>query len=192
MQEIGTWTTSEGSMSATLQFESEIGEDDAQELPKWASGALSGALGGAATGAAAGPWGALIGAAAGATIGGVTAATQPEPPKTPPPPKAPPAKAPPAKAPPTAKAPAPPPTQGGTAGPGAVAQQTAIRALQQFAAAVPALMQLIAAGTGVRKEATESDAGSSEAADEFAATESLETDEWDSYSADEGAWTIHE
>jgi hypothetical protein len=187
MQEIGTWTTSEGSMSATLQFESEIGEDDAQELPKWASGALSGALGGAATGAAAGPWGALIGAAAGATIGGVTAATQPEPPKTPPPPKAPPT----AKAPP-AKAPSPPPAQAGTAGTAAVAQQSAIRALQQFAAAVPALIQLVAAGTGARKEAMGSDAGSSEAADEFAAIENLETDEWGSYSADEGAWTIHD
>jgi hypothetical protein len=193
MQEIGTWTTSEGSMSATLQFESEIGEDDAQELPKWASGALSGALGGAATGAAAGPWGALIGAAAGATIGGVTAATQPEPPKTALPPKAPPpATASPAKAPPTAKAAAPPPAQAGTPGTAGVAQQSAIRALQQFAAAVPALIQLVAAGTGARKEAMGSDAGSSETADEFAASESLETDEWSSYSADEGAWTIHE
>jgi hypothetical protein len=46
MQEIGTWTSAEGTVSATLQLESEIGEDAAgQEIPKWASGALSGALG---------------------------------------------------------------------------------------------------------------------------------------------------
>jgi hypothetical protein len=174
MQEIGTWTTAEGTVEATLQLESEVADDDsAQELPKWASGALSGAAGGAATGAVAGPWGALIGAAAGAALGGAAAAAEPPPPKTPPPPKA-----------------APRPAGKATAPVGGDSRASAIRALQQFAAAVPALIQLVAASGAPGGGAKRSEFGDSDGAGEFAPTdESLEGEYWARASEYEGAWT---
>jgi len=170
-QEIGMWTTAEGTVGATLQLESEVTDDDsAQELPKWASAALSGAAGGAATGAVAGPWGALIGAAAGAALGGAAAASEPPP----------------------AKAPAPPPPAGtAAASVGGGSRGNAIRALQQFAAAVPALIQLLAASGAPGAGAKRSEFGDSEGTGQFAPTdESLEGDEWTSASEYEGAWTI--
>lgn len=180
MQELGTWTTSEGTVSATLTLESEITDDGTgQELPKWASGALSGALGGAATGAAAGPWGALIGAAAGATIGGVTAATAPPPPKTPQQPKTPP---PAMSAPPPVSA-TPSPSDGGPQG-------NAILALQQFAAAVPALIQLVAASGAAGKGVKPSEFSDADGIAEFVSDENLGINEWTSASESEGAWTI--
>jgi hypothetical protein len=176
MQEIGTWTTSEGTISATLVLESEMPDDaSGQELPGWVSGALSGALGGAATGAAAGPWGALVGAAAGATIGGVAAATAPPPPKTPPP----------------AGAPSSPPPAPTTAGaPAGATQSNAILALQQFAAAMPALIQLVAASGATAKAGKPSELSDSEGFAEFVSEENLGIDEWTSASEDQGAWTI--
>ena len=175
MQEIGMWTTSEGTVSAVLEFDSELADDaDGQELPKWASGALSGALGGAATGAAAGPWGALIGAAAGATIGGVAAATQPKQPAQP------------AQTTMPVGKPAPPQPGGTPQGTQAVSQRdNAILALQQFAAAVPALVQLVASGGPAKSGAKPESTGES-----LSAQEGFEAYEWASYSADEGAWTV--
>jgi hypothetical protein len=174
MQEIGTWTTSEGTVSATLVLDSEIDDVSAQELPGWASGALSGALGGAATGAAAGPWGALVGAAAGATIGGVAAATAPAPPKTPPP-----------------GAPSSPQSApGGSSAPVGGARSSAIQALQQFAAAVPALIQLVAASGAPAKTGKPSELSDSDGIAEFVSEENLGIDEWTTASEDEGAWTI--
>jgi hypothetical protein len=173
MQELGTWTTSEGTVSATLVLESEIGDDGTgQELPKWASGALSGALGGAATGAAAGPWGALIGAAAGATIGGVTAATAPPPPRTPP------------------AANAPPPVSATPSPSGGGQQSNAILALQQFAAAVPALIQLVAASGAAGKGVKPSEVSDADGIAEFVSDENLAINEWTSASESEEAWTI--
>lgn len=181
MQELGTWTTSEGTVSATLILESEMSDDGTgQELPKWASGALSGALGGAATGAAAGPWGALIGAAAGATIGGVAAATAPPPPKTPPP----------ANAPPPANVPSAPPPVSATPSPSDGGQQgNAILALQQFAAAVPALIQLVAASRAAGKGVKPSEFSDADGIAEFVSDENLAINEWTSAS-ESGAWTI--
>jgi hypothetical protein len=180
MQEIGTWTTAEGTVTATLQLESEIGDDAAgPELPAWASGALSGALGGAASGAAAGPWGALIGAGVGAAVGGATAATAPKPP---PPPKPPPS----AASTPPASPPSAPASDSGS-------RTTAIQALQQFAAAVPALIQLVAASRAAPAGTKPSESWAADGTGELIAPEgAIEADEWTSYSEYEGAWTVHD
>lgn len=178
MQEIGTWTTEEGTVSAMLVLESEMPDDvSAQELPGWVSGALSGALGGAVTGAGGGPWGMVAGAAAGATIGGVTAATATKPPSAP--------------APGTPPSSPPPPADATSAPPAGGAQGHAILALQQFAAAVPALIQLVAASGAAAKPVKKSEFGDSDGRTEFVSTdESFESDEWTFASEQEGAWTI--
>lgn len=151
MQEIGVWTTAEGTVAATLDYE----DVDEFGLPKWASGALQGAAAGATTGLAAGPYGALIGGIAGAAIGGVTSAT--------------------AKPPPKSDAPKPGGAKSAPAGGpvGGSSNTAVIQALQQFAAAVPSLIQIVAgASGGKRPEATGVDG---EAA---FATESAAADEW--------------
>jgi hypothetical protein len=174
MQEIGTWTTSEGTVSATLVLDSEIDDVSAQELPGWASGALSGALGGAATGAAAGALGSTCGrrgrrdhrgrgrrhragaaedAAAGRTILTTVCAR-------------------------------------GSSAPVGGARSSAIQALQQFAAAVPALIQLVAASGAPAKTGKPSELSDSDGIAEFVSEENLGIDEWTTASEDEGAWTI--
>jgi hypothetical protein len=193
MQEIGVWTTEEGTVTASLQLESEITEDvSAEELPKWVGGALTGALGGATVGAAAGPWGALIGAAAGATLGGAAAAAEPPPP---PPPKPPRASA------PAARPPAPAASASASAG----ARADTALVLQQLAAALPALIQLAAStapastapastappSTAPAAGPKESDVWSGDGTSEVAPMdESLELEEWTLASETEGAWTI--
>jgi phage tail tape-measure protein len=164
MQDIGTWTTAEGTVNATLEYEAD--DLSEQELPGWVSGALSGALGGAATGAAAGPWGALAGAATGAVLGGAAAAAAP----SAPPPSAP------APAPSTGAPAAPPPSPQAGA-PANSTKATAIQALQQFAAAVPALIQLVAASGGTAKT-KESEFNEIDGLDEFISAENLAIDEW--------------
>jgi hypothetical protein len=146
----------------------------AQELPAWASGALTGALGGAATGSVAGPWGMLAGAATGAVLGGATAASAPKPPA-------------PGTTTPGTSTPTPASTASGA--PAGGAQSTAIQALQQFAAAIPALIQVVAASNTAKpgKPAEFSDA---QAFAEFVSDENLAIDEWTAVSAEEGAWTI--
>ena len=152
MQEIGVWTTAEGTVAATLDYEDGGGEFG---LPKWASGALQGAAAGATTGLAAGPYGALIGGIAGAAIGGVTSAT--------------------AKPPPKSDAPKPGAAKTAPAGgPAGGSSNTAvIQALQQFAAAVPSLIQIVAgASGGKRAEGAGADGESA------FATEGAAADEW--------------
>jgi hypothetical protein len=134
IQELGVWTTAEGSSVARLQLESEEG------IPSWASGALQGAATGAATGAAAGPYGALIGAVAGAGLGAAAAATAPS---------TPPSSTTASK--PAASAPQP-------AADGSRAK--AIQALQQFASVVPVLVQIVASSGG--KESGPGENGSRE------------------------------
>jgi hypothetical protein len=166
MQEIGVWVTDAGTVEATLETVSD-GVDE-WSLPSWASGALQGAAAGALTGAAAGPYGALIGAAAGGALGAASAATAPPP--------APPSAGTPAPKPDAAKPGAVKPTAkpGGDAG-----RAQAVQALQQFAAAVPVLVQLIAGGSG-GKEVDTGDGGLSES---FEAAE-----EWGPESF-QGTWT---
>jgi hypothetical protein len=173
MQEIGTWTTAEGTVSATLTLESNVDDVGAQELPNWVSGALTGALGGAATGSVAGPWGALAGAATGAVLGGASAASAPKPPATPP-----------AQA---TTTPSPAPTT--SSAPAGAAQSTAIQALQQFAAAIPALIQVVAA-SNTAKPGKATELSDAEAFAEFVSDDNASIDEWTSSSQDEGAWTI--
>ncbi|SEO53030.1 hypothetical protein SAMN02990966_02200 [Rhodospirillales bacterium URHD0017] len=148
MQEIGVWTTAEGTVAATLDYEDSGGEFS---LPKWASGALQGAAAGASTGLVAGPYGALIGGVAGAAIGGITAGT--------------------AKPPPKSDAPKPAAPKG-TPTPGS-SNTAVIQALQQFAAAVPSLIQIVAGASG-SKRAEGADADGESAF----ATESAAADEW--------------
>ncbi|MEO5742065.1 MAG: hypothetical protein ABIS29_15875, partial [Vicinamibacterales bacterium] len=156
MQEIGTWTTAEGTVSATLMLESDVDEVGGQELPNWLSGAMTGALGGAATGSVAGPLGALAGAATGAVLGGATAASAPKPPATPPAPGTPTS----SPAPTTSSAPA------------GAAQSTAIQALQQFATAIPALIQVVAT-SNTAKTGKASELSDAEAFAEFVSDENL-------------------
>ena len=176
MQEIGTWTTEEGTVSAVMVLDSEIDDVSGQELPGWASGAISGALGGAATGSVAGPWGLVAGLATGAVLGGAAGATKPSPPKT---------------APPPGGAPSSPPLAPTTSGsPGAGVQSSAIQALQQFAAAVPALIQLVAASGATAKAGKPSEIGDVDGVAEFVSAENLAFDEWTMTSESEEAWTI--
>jgi len=166
MQEIGVWITEAGTVEATLETASE-GADE-WNMPSWASGALQGAAAGAMTGAAAGPYGALIGAAAGGAIGAATSAASPQP--------SPASSQAPASKPGAAKPPAKPASKPtGDAG-----RVQAVQALQQFAAVVPVLVQLIAAGSGGKEVGT---------GDGDGLTESFEADEWGPGSF-EGTWTI--
>ena len=163
MPELGVWTTAEGTTTARLQLESE------EQLPPWASGALQGAAGGAATGAVAGPYGALIGAVAGAGIGAATAATAPSAG--------------------TASSPAPSPVPAKGAAPATGPQSAGdgssrtkvIQALQQFAAIVPTLVQLVAASGGGGKEVGAAENGGSR--------ESLQEGDWGPESF-QGTWTV--
>ena len=179
MEELGVWTTAEGTTPAVLQLESD------EALPGWASGALQGALTGAATGAAAGPYGALIGLVAGAGLGAAMGATAPA------------AAAPaPSAAPAAAAAPAPAASPAiAAASPSQVAgdgsnRTKAVLVLQQFAAVMPALVQLVAAsggsggggsGTGGGKEFAPGDNG--------AGRESLLESDWGP-EVFQGTWSI--
>lgn len=160
MQELGVWSTAEGTTAARLQLESE------EEWPAWASGALKGAAAGAATGAAAGPYGAIIGAVAGAGLGAAAGAAAPAPGAG------------------SSPAPSAPPAKGGAAPAaqpaGDANRARAVQALQQFAAAVPILVQLVAAGGGSGKESAPGENGQGR--------ESLEGSEWGPESF-QGTWT---
>lgn len=163
MQEIGTWTSTSGTVGAVLEFESDTVDGTGAEMPGWLSGALKGAAAGAATGMAAGPYGALVGAAAGGAIGAATASASP--------PK------PPASAPSSASAPsqsAPKPAGSGQS----AAQANVIQALQQFAAVIPSLVQLVAT-TGKAKEIDVSSDGA----------ESTDDASWGP-ELFEGSWTV--
>jgi phage tail tape-measure protein len=125
MQEIGLWMTPEGTVPARMQLESTQGDVTVTELPSWASGALQGAAAGAATGLAAGPYGALIGALAGGALGAASSATAQS--------------SKPASQPPSISRPAGPRPAGASRN-----RTQVIQALQQFAAVIPSLVQLIA------------------------------------------------
>jgi hypothetical protein len=136
MQEIGVWITEAGPVSASLEYAVQDVRGEEFQLPTWASGALQGAAAGAATGAVAGPYGALIGGALGA-LGGATTATAAPPA---------PAQSPPQQSQPAAPPKAAPSAPAGPAAPAAGAPNAAlVQALQQFAAAMPALIQIVAA-----------------------------------------------
>jgi hypothetical protein len=157
-QEIGVWTTAEGSTTAMLEVEGVLPGDE-WKIPSWVSGALQGAAAGAATGAAAGPYGALIGAAAGGAIGAATSGSAPA--------------APPAATPGSpAGAGAKPPASGDAA-----ARANVVAALQQFAAIVPTLVQLVASsGKGGKELGADGE-------------ERLEDSEWGPESF-QGSWSI--
>jgi hypothetical protein len=157
MQELGVWTTAEGTTPARLQLESE------EALPAWASGALQGAAAGAATGAAGGPYAMLFGAAVGAGLGAAAATTTPTSPS--------PAHS---AAPATGAAPTTPAAGGGSS------RAKAILALQQFAAAVPVLVQLVAASGGAKEFGAGDNGGS---------FESLQEGDWGPESF-QGTWTL--
>jgi phage tail tape-measure protein len=131
MQEIGVWTTANGTSEARLEFESEDGDVAVTELPGWVSDAVKGALAGAATGAAAGPGGALVGAVTGGALGAASGAGKP----------------------------APSPSSPPAGAPSDASRTNIVQALQQFAAVMPALVQLLAAGSQARKESFPGDAG---------------------------------
>lgn len=169
MQEIGTWSTQEGSSTAMLQFEAGVDDVNAQELPGWLTGALQGAAAGAMTGAAAGPYGALIGAGVGGALGAATSATAPPPASAP--------AAPQPAAPSSPSQPAAAPSAPATAGQPPDGRADVIRALQQFAAIVPTLVQLVAADGKRTKEAQDG------------AGESLEAASWDAALL-EGYWSV--
>jgi phage tail tape-measure protein len=151
MHEIGTWATASGTSEAYLDLESGDGDVAVTELPNWVGDALKGAFAGAATGAAAGPAGALVGAATGAALGAASSAGKPA-------------------------------QSSSTASTSADASRTKIvQALQQFAAVVPALVQLLAASGAARKEASIGDAGES--------FESADGSDWGPESF-QGTWTL--
>jgi hypothetical protein len=167
MQELGVWTTAEGATPARLQLESE------EELPGWASGAIQGALTGAATGAVAGPYGALIGAAAGGALGAASGASAPAGGAARP------------SAAPASKGAGP---AGGTAtttmsrpSGDAANRARAVQALQQFATAVPILVQLVAASG--RESGPGEDGGTRESLEGF------EEAEWGPESF-QGTWSV--
>jgi hypothetical protein len=170
MEEIGTWLTAEGTTPARVQLEADV---TATEMPSWASGLLQGAAGGAATGAVAGPYGALIGAVAGGAIGAAGALSQPQPQ-----PQARPAASPAAPTAPAARpAGAPSPTSAASGGSN---RAQIIVALQQFAAVIPALVQVVAATGGGRETVgTEASWGS----------ESLDAEAWGP-EAFQGTWSV--
>jgi hypothetical protein len=187
--EIGSWTTAEGTVPATLDFESQ--DVDAQELPAWVKSAGLGALTGALTGSAAGPYGALAGAVAGGALGAAGSLTKPAP--------VPPSKpaststaAPPATPTPqpTASAASPQDTTAApatAAAPTADATSTALGpALQQLATILPLLMQAAAASGGSAKGAGESFEMAAEIGVDL---EALEPSEWE-FASLEGGWTI--
>jgi hypothetical protein len=76
--------------------------------------------------------------------------------------------------------------------PAGSAQSTAaIQALQQFAAAVPALIQLVAAsGAATKPPVEKSELGDADGLAEFVSAENLAIDEWTLDSESEGSWTI--
>jgi hypothetical protein len=159
------WITAEGTIPARLELESDEGWTD------WASAALKGAAAGALTGAAGGPYGMLAGAAVGAGLGVASAAAAPT--TSTPTPSGPAPSAPRPSAPATGSAPTP------QAAGGSSNRTAAITALQQFAAAVPILVQLVASSGG--KESTFGDDGLS--------SESLQEGDWGPESF-QGTWTL--
>jgi phage tail tape-measure protein len=156
MPQIGTWTTAEGTSEARLELASEDIGINTAELPGWASDALKGAVAGAATGAAGGPFGALVGAATGGIIGAASSAGSP--------------------APAASSAAASVPKQ-----PTDASRAKAIQALQQFAAVVPALIQLLSASSQGRKESLLGEGGDSR--------EGVDASDWGPESF-KGTWTI--
>jgi hypothetical protein len=124
MHEIGVWTTATGTSEARLELEAGDGDVAATELPGWVSDALKGAVAGAVTGAAGGPGGALVGAVTGGALGAASGAGKPS----------------------------PSPSSATGAAPSDASRTNIIQALQQFAAVVPALVQLLAASSQSRKE----------------------------------------
>jgi hypothetical protein len=128
-----------------------------EELPAWASGAIKGAMTGAATGAPGGLYGLAIGGLAGATIGAATASA-------------------PAASTPTAASSTPP---GAATQPTDAHRVQVIQALQQFAAIVPTLVQLVAARAPGGKEFGKIGEGS----------ESMGDSDWGPESF-EGTWTL--
>jgi hypothetical protein len=153
MPEIGVWTTAEGTSAARLEFESEDSGGTATE--GWVD-ALKGAVAGAVTGAAGGPGGILAGALTGGVLGAASGAGKP--------------------------APAASSAAAGTAtAPGDASRTKAIQALQQFAAVMPALVQLLAASGKGGKESSTDDVGESR--------ESADASDWGPESF-QGTWTL--
>jgi hypothetical protein len=124
-----------------------------------ASGAAKGGLQGAAFGAPFGPWGAAIGAVAGAALGATTAPGS-------------------AASTPTA---APSTPAGAATQPTDANRVRAIQALQQFAAIVPTLVQLVAASAQPGKES-----GLGEVVER---NESMEALDW-GHESFKGTWTL--
>ncbi len=163
MQELGVWITAEGTTPALLVLES-----DEWSLPGWASSALKGAVGGAISGLAGGPAGMLAGAAIGAAGAAAASAGTPT------------ASSPAASG--ALAASAPPPVATAPATPaGGDGRTRVILALQQFAAVVPSLVQLVAASGGGGREFGASDDGGTR--------ESYQEGDWGPESF-QGTWTV--
>jgi len=156
MQEIGVWTTDQGTTQARLEVESSEPGVTATELPSWVSDALKGAVAGASTGAAAGPYGALIGAVAGGAVGAASSTAAPAP---------------------TASAP-----PSGQKQPADAGRARIIDALQQFAAIVPALVQVVAATGKGGKESSTAEVSNGQ--------ESVDSSDWGPEVFQQGTWSI--
>jgi len=155
MQELGLWTTDQGTTEARLELESDEPGVTTTELPAWVSDALKGAVAGATTGAAAGPYGALVGAAAGGALGAASSSGTPAP---------------------------------AVSAPGSAQKQPTdanrtkiIQALQQFAAILPALVQVLSA----------SKQGGKESIGDLSDThESVDRSDWGPEVFQQGTWTV--
>ena len=152
MPEIGVWTTPSGTSEARLELEPDQSGVAATELPSWVSDALKGAVAGAATGATGGPVGAVIGAVTGGALGAASSAAAPAAPLA--------------------------PSSGSAKQPADASRAAIIQALQQFAAIVPALVQVVSASRPGGKESAIGDVG-----------ESADTSEWGPESF-QGTWTV--
>jgi hypothetical protein len=156
IQEIGVWTTDQGTTEARLELGSDMPGVTATELPSWVSDALKGAVAGASTGAAAGPYGALVGAVAGGALGAASSTAAP---------------APSASAPPS-----------GQKQPADAGRAQIVQALQQFAAIVPALVQLAAASGKGGKESSTAEVSNGQ--------ESVDGSDWGPEVFQQGTWRI--
>jgi len=154
MQELGVWTTDQGTSEARLELGSDEPGVATTELPAWVSDALKGAVAGATTGAAAGPYGALVGAAAGGALGAASSAGTP--------------------------APAASATGGAQKQPADANRTKIIQALQQFAAILPALLQVLSA----------TKQGGRESMDVSDSHESVEGSDWGPEVCQQGTWTV--
>jgi hypothetical protein len=160
MQEIGVWTTASGVSEAYLDLDSADGDVAVTELPGWVSDALKGAIAGATTGAAAGPGGALVGAVTGGALAAASSAGKP-----------------------ATSAPA------AAAGTAADASRTNIvQALQQFAAVIPALVQL-ATASGQARTASGQARKESTSGDFAESVESADGSDWGPETF-QGRWTL--